>query len=360
MRRSTKKQKKRTKSMPTNNNTSYLSREESLAIKAILIFIIALGHNQIFTDSLDDYKVMRYIYTFHIQAFFLLPFLYGSKPLSWERIKNYAIRLYWPYILFASITFILYYCIFQKHGFDVIAYLKTIFIGEVSIIREYTGVQIFWFLPAMFSLTIIKDLYYQSGKTLKCILLILSVISLWLSVMSNSWGEWYRLYSGINKWIPFGAFTGLGYLCLGVALREIISKIQNRDVTVTISIVFLAMTVLFFYNVIALNEFSVFCAIKMTMPVAFMVLIYNLRGNFYSYKHLQNIGSITFPIYIIHPFIGYAMFFIASRYLSINLLWAAVAQLIMFYGAYLLARQLYKRDTIRKKIFPNSIKEFLS
>lgn len=345
--------------MPTNNNTSYLSREESLAIKAVLIFIIALGHNQIFTDSLDNYKVMRYIYTFHIQAFFLLPFLYGSKHLSWERIKNYAVRLYWPYVLFASITFILYYCIFQKQGFDAIAYIKTIFIGEVSIIREYTGVQIFWFLPAMFSLTIIKDLYYQSGKPLKCILLILSVISLWLSVMSNSWGEWYRLYSDINRCIPFGAFTGLGYLCLGVALREIIAKTRHRNFTVTASIVFLSMTVLFFYNVIVLDEFSVFCAIKMTMPVVFMVLIYNLRGQFFSYRHLQSIGRITFPMYIIHPFIGYALFFIVSKYLSINLPWAAVAQIIMFYGAYFLAKELYKHKKIRKKLLPNNVEEFL-
>ena len=89
------------------DSISLISINESTALKGLLIFLIVLGHNMIFTYYVLPYNGMAYLYSFHIQAFFILPFLYDSKILNVKRIKDYFFRLYWPFII---ISIILYIC----------------------------------------------------------------------------------------------------------------------------------------------------------------------------------------------------------------------------------------------------------
>ena len=144
-------------------NESLISREESTAIKGLLIFLIILGHNSFFSS--ESRIGMVYLYLFHIQAFFMLPFLYPHKKISFIRIRDYVIRLYYPFIILFLFLSLLNYVgnilgvipenvssqmiETDKHWND---FLLTILTGNGYNIDYFTGLQFLWFLPVMFFL----------------------------------------------------------------------------------------------------------------------------------------------------------------------------------------------------------------
>lgn len=93
-----------------NCNISYISRDHSIWIKGILTILIVLGHNMVFTIPLQKQGMMSFLYMFHIQGFFILPFLYGINDRSYtkERLKNTIIRFFWPYLLLVTLFVIGY------------------------------------------------------------------------------------------------------------------------------------------------------------------------------------------------------------------------------------------------------------
>ena len=87
-------------------NTSLLKRDLSVGWKGILILLIVLGHNSILCKpsiEADHFYICRsWLYTFHVWAFFVLPFLYGCKELNLVDIVKHAkrnfIKLLVPYL----------------------------------------------------------------------------------------------------------------------------------------------------------------------------------------------------------------------------------------------------------------------
>ena len=63
-----------------------VSREESNAIKGLLILLIALGHNSILSfawdgcEPVEAYFHRNWLYQFHVYVFFMLPFIYNEQP----------------------------------------------------------------------------------------------------------------------------------------------------------------------------------------------------------------------------------------------------------------------------------------
>ena len=83
---------------------SLIGREESTALKAILILIVILGHNK-YLMGVNDMLSFRFLYSFHVYAFFLLPFLYNHhhQPFAVfvrKNIKRFGV----PYmVVFAAL-----------------------------------------------------------------------------------------------------------------------------------------------------------------------------------------------------------------------------------------------------------------
>ncbi len=107
-----------------NIDNIFLSRDSSRAIKGFLIFLIVLGHNAVFTNSLKG--SFNYIYLFHVQAFFILPFLYKiNKRDDFKTLfKKNFIRLYYPFInffiLLSILNFLLQYVAMMNLDSDVL------------------------------------------------------------------------------------------------------------------------------------------------------------------------------------------------------------------------------------------------
>ena len=68
------------------NYNIFLNRDESVAIKGFLTFLIVLGHNAVFTKSLQG--LFDYLYTFHVLIFFILPFFYRGEGRGSVTFKN--------------------------------------------------------------------------------------------------------------------------------------------------------------------------------------------------------------------------------------------------------------------------------
>lgn len=341
-------------------NKSYISRQESTSIKGLLIFLIVLGHNMLFTYYVEPFQGMVYLYCFHIQSFFILPFLYGSKGLTKRRLTDYAVRLYWPYLLLTLLLSIGYYSVYLHNKPEYTGMLQMWLTGDVSLLGKYCGVQIFWFMPAMFALSIVKDLFYSSGKLIKALLLILSI-----GINVYDWNVLPDIcysvlpYEMISK-LPFGLYLGLPYLAYGVLVRWIIKSIVNRQINISNLLVsiFIVFTIIYFYNVTSVQSETILFILKTVMPVLFIIILWYYRNHITRFSLWDKLGDKSFAIYLIHPFIGYILYGIfVSLSLQLSLWYAIIAQIIMLTGGYYLAIGLYRFDRLRKFILPRAIED---
>ena len=335
---------------------SYIKTNESVAIKGLLIFLIVLGHNMFFIYYLESVQVQNYLYCFHIQAFFLLPFLYGAKPLTKKRLANYFIRLYWPYLLLTTILSVIYSNFYLQKELDFLGILRMYVTGDVSLIKQYCGVQIFWFMPAMFSLSVLRDWFYYSNKVVQAVLLLLSCIANVFLFLASDYGHYYEISADIRSVVPFGLYSGISYLVFGVFVRWIVGKLKERKIKCSpyLMIVFIGCSFLYFINELSFHEQMIHVFLLIVMPVIFMLILWYNGRYIQRLFFMEKAGDKTFPMYIIHPFIGYVLYGFVVKYTQISLLWAIVAQIVMFFGSYYLSVGLYKMDRVRKILLPRS------
>ena len=61
---------------------SLISRDDSTAIKGLLLLLVAFGHTSMLTTNYsvgDKIFLWYWLYSFHVYLFFILPFVYGYK-----------------------------------------------------------------------------------------------------------------------------------------------------------------------------------------------------------------------------------------------------------------------------------------
>lgn len=350
--------------MDYNSNISLLTIPESLAIKGFLIILIALGHNMFFTYTTVPVQFMGYIYCFHIQAFFILPFLYGRKKPGLKRFMDYFARLYWPYIIITTVLYCCYYIVYQHNQFSMVD-LLSIWIFSDNL-KQYCGIQILWFMPAMFSLLVLKDIFYALNKPAKAVVLLISAITLVLSLLSQDWGRFYNLFQvGIFSHIPFMLCSAMGYLVIGVATRRVIDCVLISKLSLShLFILWIILTIFYFLDVLLWNRNIILLSLIMAVfPTLFVVVLYRLRDKLQNSSCLKKLGDASFHIYIAHPFIGYVMFFIImdfqSYMLPYKIIIIAVSLFLMIIGGYLFHLSVKRNLFVQRFIFPRSIRQLL-
>lgn len=342
-----------------NDQKSLLTINESSTIKGLLIFLIILGHNMFFTYYALPFRGMEYLYCFHIQAFFILPFLYNSKHLSWMRVKNYFVRFYWPFIILSIILFIIN-IIYNKINNSFSSLLFMWYSGNPELIKKCCGIQILWFMPAMLALSIIKDYYYQSKFLVKTILLLISIFSFILNFHIIDNVHFVKINLFLTTYIPFGFYIGIPYLVLGIITRDIINFIykKNYSLKLLISLLFISCTIIYLIGISLMNNNSILNILKIIMPIIFILLIWSFRNQLIFFTMWSKLGNKSYAIYLIHPFIGYILFFIFLETLQTLSWWLAItSQIIIIFISYILSKLLYTYPKIRKFILPKNISD---
>ncbi len=170
------------KVMPRQNNKKKtpkkpvfvgLSSSEIDSVKGVLILLVVLGHSPL------QYVIphlKQIIYSFHMHSFLFIPFLFPSKQFSVQYCSDRAIRYLSPYVVFVVACCILYFSLYIPLE-ESISWLQDVAIGLVVgnalPLKKACGFQIYWFLPALFTLNIFRSLYTRFSRSGKIIILIL-------------------------------------------------------------------------------------------------------------------------------------------------------------------------------------------
>lgn len=352
----------------------YLSKEESTAIKGLLIFIIILGHNAIITNSVKN--IMPYVYLFHVKAFFILPFFYKSRTISFKdcALKNF-IRLYYPFLLLFIILSLLYYFVSSNivdpnkiaKGLDTISdnpllyFTNTLFTGNAYLIDYFTGYQFLWFLPVMFSLMIIKN-YLQDRKIIRYIALFIGFILYFVMYSYSKAQSIQELRFNMMLFSPFAIIQGIamyfmGYTCSQIILNDKVCQYLAK----CFSAIFIIFSIFVLYKLNQNPDFVKTCEygsiIRFIAPFLFMGLLYTLRKLLSRSTILIKLGELSLPIYIFSTLICTIFYMIFNRLNAITPSNGIIAQILITIISYYVALLLYRMPTIRKWIFPRSKEE---
>ena len=271
---------------------SLIGQEDSTALKAILILIVILGHNR-YLMGVNDMLPFRFLYSFHVYAFFLLPFLYNHhhQPFVVFVMKNIK-RFGVPYMVVFAALFAM--SLPEVLEYDVWTIVKAFLRGSFREIFGFGGA--FWFIPSMFLLLCVKQLYYESGLVVRILLIILSGLC-----MSA------HAFSLPVELLQVGGVRGIAMLPLGIALRYVVKK-RPPYMSKWPNLLFFAVLVLFMATSQTENPCTYLTIVRMICPVVMMLFFMAQTPAIKKVPLLMEIGNKTFPIYIIHIFV-YQLFY---------------------------------------------------
>ena len=203
------------------SHPSLISREASTAIKGLLMLLIVFGHTGWVTTDFETGSrtfFWHWLYTFHVYVFLILPFIYGYSGKSVVNdLKHNLVKIGVPYcwfFLFSAIVFVTV----GGGKFDPLGMLYAFFFGNEPLMDKYIGFNFMWFLPAMLALTTLKSVYYNSNKTIKIVIVSISIV-LWVLAIFKVVSQ-YK----VGMYVPFAISQAFYFILLGLIARFIIEK----------------------------------------------------------------------------------------------------------------------------------------
>lgn len=329
------------------------------------MLLIVLGHNWFFTMATIKLCMMEYFYMFHIAGFFMLPFLYGSRGLTWRGIGDHAARLMWPFLILTTVFYIGVWVIAKGNDFSAGQLIDTLASGNSSKLKLYCGFQVLWFLPSMFAAMIVHDLVF-TGRFFKAVVI---VLGLWL-LADKALDTWDVDLHVVWRWaLPYGVGYILPFCLFGIVVRWLLVNVKNRKAACVVCLaVIVAVTVYFFNN---LSYYAHWQYIDrgadvggVFYPVAFMFIVVTFSGRLSRFSFIEWIGRNSLTVYLVHPFVGFALMMILPGYqhmpvamqILIILLSLSVV-LVVTVGVALLINRL---KPLKRFLFPHNLNEWIS
>lgn len=167
-------------------------------LKGILIALVVLGHNALFSDWSP--RAFNLLYNFHVAAFLLLPFLFNTARPTRGWLADRATRYLVPQFLFFAVACVAYFVIFvPKDAPGVLAWFQSVMLAVVlsseTAYNDAAGFRIFWFLPALLTLVAVRAYYVHAGRVGKTVVMITAVAAhLGVGLVPADW----------LKYIPWG------------------------------------------------------------------------------------------------------------------------------------------------------------
>lgn len=293
--------------MLTGVSKSLISKDSSESLKGILILLITLGHNSILVRNWENGEIVSssfiyyWLYSFHVYAFFILPFLYTSKSYEKGNLKKYATKILYPYFWIFIICLFLYNIIEGSQFNGVSNLIYSFFIGNDVLLKDVIGFNFPWFLPIMFSILLLKDFYYSSPRYLKLIIIFIS-ISLWmLSILS------VIDIRTLTNYTPFSFLKALYFFLFCLISLFLIKKYdlqikQKKIYRYLFTLIFVIISLLLYldtnHKIIEISKL-----LQLLMPISFFIFIYSIIDYIPKSKWLIPFGKYSFQIYLYHVII---------------------------------------------------------
>lgn len=330
---------------------SLLSKDESFAIKGFLILLIVLGHNSFVCFTWKNYEVIsprflwQFLYTFHVYCFLILPFFYNEKTYKKGNILKYSKRLLFPYLWVCAICFFISVVLLHYPFYGWKSLLKALVYGCERLLDENLHFSFPWFLPAMFTLMLLKDLFYSANNIIRIALIVLG-IGLWLFVLISG-----IKFSSIGCRIPMAAVTAFRMLPICLLSKKIANHItDNTTYRLVFGGVFVFSLILFLlckYNNVKVNLLFYFF-----MPVCSIILLFLLKTYLIRCKGLIYLGKLSFQVYLYHVFIYNLIIFVTRKFsIDPTILNGVIIYIITLLVSVILARLTTQIPMIKKILF---------
>lgn len=347
-----------------------ISFEESNAIKGLLIFLIILGHNRIFS-AVASSQCWMWLYSFHVYSFFLLPFFYPEKGINGDRIRNNAVKLLYVYLIW----FIIYSLCYQimLHIVPSLAksdtiptafqYILAMLTGSQSLLGNTSGFMVLWFLPVMFSMLLIKGLRerFKNSKMWPIVFTFGVICYIMLIDFRYKAPFSYSIISNIDMVSPIAVFRGLGAFAIGYLSFILYEKLKWWGGVAYLLIFLIASTVWFIFSVV---DNSLYWILKPLMTVSFFLSIFCFRHYIGKSSLLQTLGKYSMPIYLVHPFL---CILFSSEIFNLQvtsdmkgIILVILSQIIITATSYGIVFLIYKLKYLKRFLFPDSYKELFN
>lgn len=323
-----------------------IDREQSATIKGILICLVVLGHNRFFTDVLPS-PCWAWLYSFHVACFFILPFFYPGHTFSLNRIWTNTRRLLWPYTYMFVFLFFMY-SFMMKEAFIDVGLFNTYITGNFYRLKHYIGFQYLWFMPSMFSMLAIKDIYESSSNLTKRILLFIGLVMFfifWVFLYQRPYSS--SINTTLAKLSIVSFMIGFAVFFLGMVSFIIISH-WRLSVGLSSSLLICS---LFGYIV---SKGSIFNLIdwfsRSLLPIfCFVLLISISKGKF---RILKQLGMFSLPVYIFHQPINFFLATILEGTSIPRPILLVVSFFTVLSLSYLLSKALASINKVNNGLFP--------
>lgn len=281
---------------------SFLSRDESLAIKGILILLVVLGHNSIL---MKETNLFPYLYSFHVYCFYILPFLYGIKLYNGKerffsfiikrQINNYK-KMGIVYLFWCTVGIIL--AIFVKHiPFHPWKSIHAILWGHQTLLTDYCGFSFLWFIPTILAVMLWRDIYFLSTKFGKGGLFFLSV-ALWRGAVAGMGGS-----HSLGMWCPFALIQGLFFSMAGIAGRFILEQIRSEDGTISKCYCLLFLIIPLYVYFRRFLPYGFHYLTWSCCPILAFLCLYSIKDYLTKCHLFLLVGKYSLQIYLLHTIV---------------------------------------------------------
>ncbi len=192
----------------TIGTTGLLSVEID-TMKGIYIVLIVIGHNILLSQLVPGFRAQ--IYNFHVAGFLIFPFLFNSDQITNRFVVDRAIRYLVPFVVFYTLCALLFAVLIAKPNslllwsFD---YFSGLLLGSERAVKTGSGFALFWFLPTLYSLVLIRAIA-ATGTFVKTTVMIICLV---LHLIAGAVPEWAKYY------IPMGVLIAAYMYPIGWAL----------------------------------------------------------------------------------------------------------------------------------------------
>lgn len=214
-----------------------LTSAEYDSVKGLLVLLIVLGHNTLLSDvapALPDV-----LYAFHVYAFLLLPFLFPSHRWTLRFAVDRTARYLVPYAAFYLLAAALTLVTLKSGGAlgaRIQAALAGLLLGTADPIKRGCGFLLYWFLPALWSVALLRAAVRGASPALRGGALAASILFfLWVGGVPRPLRMWMWMGSGIALFVyPLGLATAW--------LWSLRARVSTTWIGIVAGVVFVALS----------------------------------------------------------------------------------------------------------------------
>lgn len=334
------------------------------SVKGVLIILVVLGH----CIYVAEYGTVKtFVYSFHVYAFFLIPFILPAKTATWGNLVDAATRYFMPYLAVVFLASIPYGCM---QGYSIQEWLwllvRGVMTGNANYLKATSGLYLFWFLPVIFWVNILLQVYNRIGVVEKGAFVTLAVIAHVL-LPAMSWDH--------KQSYPFlGTHIAMYVMPVGILFRYLC---RRMDVALCARarfvwlIGFVLLIATMFVQGSSLNLGHLGCPsyrspFKIVMhdliPVFALLMLIGFSELLFNIRFLVSAGRSSLHIYLFSQPAVIGVTLLYRRWLGLNgqvdILLCSILSVVsgVVFGL-VVARGIEKLPTVRMLLFPRSFNE---